>query len=115
MQVVGHPVNDDRADSTLWIRPDFLAWPIHASMFSPRQDTPRLHYEILDHAEELLGRASTRQDLCCVIIQLNRAIDFRDKLLDSIYHFKSIPGAPTRNKFNKHEFMTRLGLMKTVM
>jgi hypothetical protein len=47
-----------------------------------------------------------------VVIQLNRAVDFRDKLLDSKYHFKSIPGGL---RTNKHAIMAELGLMKPYM
>ncbi len=72
----------------------------------------RRQYEIWTHADRILSSASpSEHDLACVLFQLNRAVDFRDKILDEVYAFRKIPIRLTSN--NKHEIMENLGIIKT--
>lgn len=47
------------------------------------------------------------------MFQLNRAVDFRDRLLARIYSFKHIPGSQRFR--NQHEVMCKLGLILPLM
>ena len=92
---------------------------IDASLLSGEVDADRMdhegdwqrQYEIWAHADRALSGASpSEQDIACALFQLNRAVDFRDKLLDAAYAFKKVPN---RSGKNKHEIMESLGIIKT--
>jgi hypothetical protein len=58
-------------------------------------------HEIWDHGNSLISAISpSQQDLEAGIIQLQRAVELRDKLLDKVYGFEKIPGRkqPTNMK-----------------
>jgi hypothetical protein len=71
------------------------------------------HYEIWKHADRLLSAVDpSDQDLQAAIIQLDRAVDFRQKLLNEIYHFEKLPGM---RKKNVYEITVELGIVKPLM
>lgn len=77
-----------------------------------RVDWKRQH-EIWEHGNSLISGASpSQQDLEAGIIQLQRAVELRDKLLDEIYGFEKIPG---RRKNTKYEIMADLGIIRPTL
>jgi hypothetical protein len=73
----------------------------------------RLQYEIWDHGNQLLSKASpSQQDLAAAVIQFQRAVELRDKLLDKIYGFERIPG---RTSTNKYAIMADLGIIRPTL
>lgn len=83
-----------------------FSWRYH------RVDWKRQH-EIWAHGNSLISAASpTQQDLEAGIIQLQRAVELRDKLLDQIYGFEKIPG---RRRATKYEIMTDLGIIRPTL
>jgi hypothetical protein len=77
-----------------------------------RVDWKRQH-EIWDHGNSLISAISpSQQDLEAGIIQLQRAVESRDKLLDQVYGFEKIPG---RKQTNKYEIMAALGIIRPTL
>jgi len=62
------------------------------------------------HAEKLLSQpGASQQDRELAVIQLQRAVEHRDKLLDEVYGFEQIPGKKGRNKY---DIMTDLAIIR---
>jgi hypothetical protein len=76
---------------------------------SHRRDSKNQHV-IWAHAENLLSQpAPSQQDRELAVIQLQRAVEHRDKLLNDIYGFEQIPG----NKgCNKYDIMAGLAIIR---
>jgi hypothetical protein len=70
----------------------------------------KLQYEIWTHGNELLLKpVPSQQDLAAAVIQLQRAVELRDKLLDKLYGFDNIPGRP---RSGKYAIMEDLGIIR---
>jgi len=55
----------------------------------------RKQHEIWKHGNSMVSKpAASQQDLQSGIIQLQRSVELRDKLLDRLYSFDQIPGKP---------------------
>lgn len=73
----------------------------------------KLQHEIWEHGNQLLSKANpSQQDLAAAVIQFQRAIELRDKLLDQIYQFEKIPG---RTSSNKYAIMADLGIIRPTL
>jgi hypothetical protein len=79
------------------------SWNVH------RRDWKNQHV-IWAHAEKLLSQpGASQQDRELAVIQLHRAVEHRDRLLDEVYGFEQIPG---KKGCNKYDIMTDLGLIR---
>jgi hypothetical protein len=73
----------------------------------------RKQYEIWSHGNSIISSPSpSQQDLASAIVQLQRAVEFRDKLLNRLYAFENIPN---RAKRNKYEVMADLGIIRPAL
>jgi len=75
-----------------WLSPEVLQWHIENDSGWPVQNDLRSRsYEILAHAEQVLGLPPSELALVDVITSLRRAIDRRLRALNSLYSFRDIP------------------------
>jgi hypothetical protein len=73
----------------------------------------KLQHEIWAHGNQLLSKADpSQQDLAAAVIQFQRAVELRDRLLDQIYGFERIPG---RTSTNKYAIMADLGIIRPTL
>jgi len=76
----------------------------------PRLEEPARDLGARQHANKLISHSSaTQQDFEAAVIQLQRAIEHRDRLLDQIYGFEKIPG---KKGLNKYEVMADLEIIR---
>jgi hypothetical protein len=70
-------------------------------------------HEIWAHGNELLLKMTpSQEDLAAALIQFQRAVELRDKLLDKLYGFESIPG---KRSPGKHAIMADLGIIRPTL
>lgn len=101
------------AKPTVWISSDILAFEYSQQISISTNPAEWKHqYDIYEHAMSILDDEPNQHDLACAIFQLNRCIDFREKLLNQHYHFKKIPGMAGKKH---HEAMELLGLIKPIL
>jgi hypothetical protein len=82
------------------------SWDYHRSNW-------KLQHEIWEHGNQLLSKPDTsQQDLAAAIIQFQRAVELRDKLLNKIYGFERIPG---RRSASKYTIMVDLGIIRPTL
>ncbi len=75
-----------------WLSPEILKWQTESDSGWPVQDDLRSRsYEILAHAEQVLGQPTSELALVDVITSLRRAIDRRLRALNTLYSFRDIP------------------------
>jgi hypothetical protein len=73
----------------------------------------KAQHGIWEHGNQLLSKADpSEEDLAAAIIQFQRAVELRDKLLDKIYGFEQIPG---RISANKYAIMADLGIIRPTL
>jgi hypothetical protein len=73
----------------------------------------KLQHEIWAHGNQLLSKTDpSQQDLAAAIIQFQRAVELRDRLLDQIYRFEQIPGRASNNKY---AIMADLGIIRPTL
>jgi hypothetical protein len=73
----------------------------------------KAQHGIWEHGNQLLSKADpSEEDLAAAIIQFQRAVELRDKLLDKIYGFERIPG---RISTNKYVIMADLGIIRPTL
>jgi hypothetical protein len=73
----------------------------------------RGQHEIWEHANQTISKPfSSRQDLETAVIQLQRSVEHRDKLLDKPYSFEAIPG---RKPGTKYETMADLKIIRPTL
>ena len=83
-----------------------LSWRFHHASW-------KIQHEIWEHGNKLISSPSpSQQDLEAAVIQLQRAVELRDKLLDKIYGFENIPG---RKGTNKYAIMADLGIIRPTL
>ncbi|MBZ6076127.1 hypothetical protein [Microvirga puerhi] len=97
----------------IWLATDLTkhSYYVITSDLTPLEDWQQ-QYDIHGHAESILENNPNSHDLACAIFQLNRSIDFRERLLNKLYNFKRIPGI-YGNKH--HERMSYLGIIKPLL
>lgn len=97
----------------IWLPLDILSGETQRGSHRYVQDEEwKKHYEILDHANYLLGIEKSEHDRACAIFQLNRAVELRDKFLNKIYQFRKIKGF---KGLGQNEIMERLDMIKPMM
>jgi hypothetical protein len=70
-------------------------------------------HAIWEHGNKLISQPSpTQQDLEAAVMQFQRAVEHRDKLLDQIYGFESIPG---KRSDTKYAIMADLGIIRPTL
>jgi hypothetical protein len=105
------PSNDCR--STVRLSKDAIEGESYSIGWFCSLGNSKAHYDIWRHAQRILAVPDPgEQDLCSAMIQLDRAVDLREKLLNSIYHFRRLPGM--RGK-DVHVIMVELGIIKPLM
>lgn len=112
-QQLSHELEGDESESLIWLSMNFLQYDHYVLSSSPIDSEEwEQQYEIYNHAASILEEEPDEHDLACVLFQLNRAVDFREKLLNQLYKFKKIPGL--RGK-KHHEAMQDLGIIKPLL
>lgn len=98
---------------SLWIDKSFLTYDYYVSgSTSVVSEEWQQQYEIYKHVASILGKSPDNNDLASAVFQLNRAIDFREKLLNKQYSFKKIPGFHGKKQ---HEIMHSLGIIQPLL
>ena len=70
------------ASSTIWVSPDFLGWLGSLTSYAWNDKrVVREHHAIWQHANELFAHKKDPHFVTSCLIQLNRAVDFRDSAL----------------------------------
>jgi hypothetical protein len=73
----------------------------------------RKQYEIWNHANGIIsGPLPSQQDLAAAVIQLQRAVELRDKLLDQLYNFTKLPCVTAKAPY---PIMSDLGIIRPTM
>ena len=99
--------------STIRLFEDVIDCEVYSNGWVGSSRDLKTHYDIWGHAQTALAAQSpSEQDICAAMIQLDRAVDLREKLLSSIYHFRRLPGM--RGK-DAHAIMADLGIIKPLM
>ena len=76
-----------------WLSPEVLEWQalrVGSGSF-PEESLRSRSYEMLAHAEQLIGQPPSELLLADVVTTLRRAVDRRVRALNSVYSFRSIP------------------------
>jgi hypothetical protein len=82
------------------------SWKYHRSSSKKQR-------EIWAHGNDLLLKTNpSQQDLAAALIQFQRAVELRDKLLDKLYGFEKIPGRPNPGKY---AIMSDLGIIRPTL
>lgn len=82
------------------------SWEYHRS-------SSKKQLEIWNHGNELLLKSNpSQQDLATALIQFQRAVELRDKLLDKLYGFENIPG---KASVGKYAIMADLGIIRPTL
>ena len=83
-----------------------IVFKVHSS------DWKRQH-EIWEHGNSLISKLSpSQQDLESAVMQLQRAVELRDELLDKLYGFQDIPG---RRSAKKYAIMADLEIIRPTL
>jgi hypothetical protein len=73
----------------------------------------RNQHAMWEHANQTISKPSpSQQDLSSAVIQLQRSVEHRDKLLDHLYSFEKIPG---RRPGSKYETMADLKVIRPTL
>lgn len=108
---------------SIWVSTSILRWRTYVESRECLENGLSLKrsYEIWGYADRLVEYPRHDEDRSTAIIQLKRAIEIRDTILDELFTFKAIPGAsvikkqfPKEKEF-KREIMVALGLMRPAM
>jgi hypothetical protein len=97
--------------NSIWLDKNFLSNDAQFAVGTPSESWKE-QYVIYNHAESILKKNPNEHDLACAIFQLNRAVDFREKLLNKHYNFKKIQGMQGKKQ---HEIMVELGIIKPLL
>jgi len=82
------------------------SWTYHRSSFKKQ-------HEIWAHGNDLLLKATpSQEDFAAALIQFQRSVELRDKLLDKFYGFENIPGKRSQGKY---EIMADLGIIRPTL
>jgi hypothetical protein len=82
------------------------SWRYHHSSFKKQ-------HEIWSHGNELLLKVTpSQEDFAAALIQFQRAVELRDKLLDKLYGFENIPG---KRSTVKYAVMADLGIIRPTL
>lgn len=85
----------DEALVEFFVNPAILSAECDDVSWTDHDRSWRNQYAIWEHGNELVSSSTaSQQDLETGIIQLQRAVEHRDKLLDRLYSFEMIPGKP---------------------
>ena len=86
--------------------PDANSWVDHSPDW-------RNQHAIWEHATQTISKPTpSQQDLSSAVIQLQRSVEHRDKLLDHLYSFERIPG---RRPGSKYETMADLKIIRPTL
>jgi hypothetical protein len=70
---------------------DFRGEDVESHEFWPHDVTWKQQYEIWHHGNDLIERSQSQQDLHAGIMQLQRAVEQRDTILQGLYRFTEMP------------------------
>lgn len=75
-----------------WLSREIIDWSPDATERWSGDPRWEKHYEPWKHANATLVETASEQDRASAIFQLRRALEFREKALNSVYGFNRIPG-----------------------
>lgn len=102
-----------KAGGELNLTEQFLSEGGWSNSWIYHRSSSRKQREIWAHGNELLTKATpSQEDLSAALIQFQRAVELRDKLLDKLYGFESIPGRPSPGKY---AIMADLGIIRPTL
>jgi len=94
----------------VWISREVLDWPAFVDGMMFGQSDWKGHYEPWQHANETLKKDQTsEQDRAAAILQLRRAVEFRENALRLFYGLDQIPGT------TKKTVLTDLQIVQPIM
>ncbi|HEX4134794.1 MAG TPA: hypothetical protein VHY84_09315 [Bryobacteraceae bacterium] len=97
----------------LYIDPAVLTGEPDANSWVDHSPDWRNQHAIWEHANQTISKPSpSQQDLSTAVIQLQRSVEHRDKLLDHLYSFEKIPG---RRPGSKYETMADLKIIRPTL
>lgn len=70
----------------------------------------RKQHEIWRHGNTLIAGANSQRDFEVAIMQLQRAVEQRDTILERLYRFKDVPWVP--KSLNQYSNMAALGIIR---
>lgn len=102
-----------KAGSELHLTEGFLSEGGWSNSWNYHRSSSKSQREIWAHGNDLLLKTNpSAQDLAAALIQFQRAIELRDKLLDRLYGFEKIPGRPNPGKYT---IMSDLGIIRPTL
>jgi len=102
-----------KAGDELHLTERFLSVGAWSNSWNYHRSSSKKQHEIWVHGNELLLKTNpSHEDLAAALIQFQRAIELRDKLLDRLYGFEKIPG---RSKPGKYAIMSDLGIIRLTL
>jgi len=106
-------MSEEARETNFYVDPVILTSEPEASSWVDHRPDWRKQHIIWEHANETISKPSpSEQDLSSAIIQLQRSVEHRDKLLDQLYAFEKIPG---RKPGSKYETMADLKIIRPTL
>lgn len=97
----------------IYLTEQFLSEGGYSNSWKYHHSSSKKQREIWTHGNELLLRPNpSQQDLAAALIQFQRSVELRDKLLDRLYGFEKIPGKPNTGKY---AIMSDLGIIRPTL
>ena len=85
---------------------------VESTEYSTHNVDWKRQHEIWRHGDGLISASSSQQDLQAAVMQLQRAVEQRDTLLQQLYCFTDIPHFP---KSKQYVIMTDLGIIRPTL
>ena len=102
-----------KAGYELHLTEKFLSEGGWSKSWNYHRSSSKKQREIWAHGNDLLLKTNpSPQDLAAALIQFQRAVELRDKLLDKLYAFEKIPGRPNPGKY---AIMSDLGIIRPTL
>jgi hypothetical protein len=102
-----------KAGDNLFITERLLSKGGWSNSWSYHRSASKKQHEIWAHGNELILKAApSQEDFAAALIQFQRAVELRDKLLDKLYGFERIPG---KRSPGRYAIMADLGVIRPAL
>lgn len=96
----------------VWLSAEVLGWPATTKEMLAGHTKWQGHYAPWEHANKSLLGSASHEDRACAILQLRRALEFRDKALKSVYSPEKIVISEKKKYW---ELLSKLGIVLPIM
>jgi hypothetical protein len=94
----------------IFIEEALLSHSIDSTEYSVHNAPWKKQYEIWRHGNDLISGATSQHDFEVAIMQLQRAVEQRDTILEQLYRFREVPWSA--NNSSQYSVMASLGIIR---